>query len=644
MLNINEEDIDRLTEVFYLILKGRKPSPVSLPDDYLDNEIKQLTSYVNQFLEEFDNATDLIYAISKGDLDVEAPRGNILFVHSIKSLQANLKHLTWKTQQIAKGDFTHEVDFMGDFSLAFNSMIRQLKESFDALSKSESSALTLLEELQKKINELASTRRAMLNIMEDIQEAKKEAENATKAKSEFLANMSHEIRTPMNSILGFLELSLEDSHLPKSHRNNLTTAHNSAKSLLTLINDILDVSKLESGRLELENKAFDLQEMMDDTFLIFEIKCREKGLTLSCNIHPDLPLYLTGDWTRLRQIIINLLGNALKFTKSGGISVRIDPFLEADISQMLHFAVSDTGIGIPSEKLDTIFDPFIQAESSTSRRFGGTGLGTTISKQLVELMGGKIWAESEPGKGSTFHFTVNMEPADREQLPVKKKQTQMNTNPLQNSLNNFRVLIAEDLEENIMLARLRLKQAGYFVMEARNGIEAVAAYENENPDIILMDIHMPEMNGLEAALKIRELETALEQPIPIIALTASVMKEEQKKCLDAGMDCVVGKPIDFEKLFTVMDEQLSVSSEQLTVSTNSFSKASTDNCSLTPVDCKKGLQIWQNPKVYQKALENFCRKYKNAGEEIMHLLESGDREGAFSIAHALKGISGNICA
>ncbi len=243
---------------------------------------------------------------------------------------------------------------------------------------------------------------------EALRNAKEAAEAASRTKSEFLANMSHEIRTPMNSVLGFLELAMEYPLLP-SPQNYLNTAHNSAKSLLTLINDILDVSKLESGRLELENSPFDLIQMTEDTLRVFKIRAMEKGLSLSFETPHDLPRYFVGDSSRVRQIIVNLVGNAVKFTEKGEIRVAV---FAPDRKNMLHFSVSDTGIGIPADRLDKIFDPFTQADASTTRRFGGTGLGTTISRQLAELMGGKIWAESEEGKGSTFHFTVCMEQTD----------------------------------------------------------------------------------------------------------------------------------------------------------------------------------------------------------------------------------------
>jgi len=471
-------------------------------------------------------------------------------------------------------------------------------------------------------------------VEEELYKAKEAAENASRIKSEFLANMSHEIRTPMNSVLGFLSLVIENPALPEFLKKNLFTAQNSAKSLLTLINDILDVSKLESGRFDLENKAFYLPQLIKDTFKAFEVTCREKGLHLSWNIHPDLHPYYTGDSIRLRQIITNLAGNAVKFTRHGGVSLNISP---ADGEDMLLFSISDTGIGISPDKISSIFAPFTQADSSTSRRFGGTGLGTTISKQFAELMGGRIWAESEPGKGSIFHFTVRMKPADKPAEEDDESQVIACILPL-------RILLAEDIEANIMLAKIRLEQQKHKVIAARNGIEAVYEFEREKPDIILMDVQMPKMDGLEATRKIRELEAGSDNHTPVIALTASIMKEERELYMSAGMDAVVGKPVNFDELYKVMEKL--VCKEQLTFNRKNLSEPLADNRSLSSVNCidiAEGIQLWHNEKAYHKALLQFCGNYGNAGDEIRHLLKNGDRQGAFAIAHALKGVSGNLC-
>jgi len=323
-----------------------------------------------------------------------------------------------------------------------------------------------------------------------------------------------------------------------------------------------------------------------------------------------------------------------------------------ETEEMLHFAVSDTGIGIPADRLEKIFEPFTQVDGSTARKFGGTGLGTTISRQLAQLMGGKIWVESEEGKGSTFHFTVCMKPCDH--MPDARQES-----PARLSGPSLRVLIAEDLEENMMLARIRLKQAGHTVIEARNGREAVNIFQKEAPDIILMDVHMPEMDGLEAAQQIRKLEQCeksrgntgdCENHVPIIALTASVMKQEQRECMDAGMDAVAGKPVDFPRLLAEMERLMSKSGRNPQPDTQ---RKITNDCKeksgkpLFPILCKgvdiaKGLENWQNEKIYFRTLLTFCQNYENAADKIQELLARDSRDEAYRLAHSLTGVAGNL--
>jgi two-component system sensor histidine kinase EvgS len=479
--------------------------------------------------------------------------------------------------------------------------------------------------------------------------ARKEAEHANKIKTEFLANMSHEIRTPMNSVLGFLGLTLDDPGLSKSQRSNLSTAHHSANALLAVIDDILDVSKLESGKLELSERSFDLSGMVRDTLHSLDVKARDKGLRLFIEIHPGISKYYVGDPDRLRQILLNLAGNAVKFTEKGWIKVSVVPWKEKGL---LHFTVSDTGIGIPSERLGTIFDPFTQADSSTSRRYGGTGLGTTISKQLVELMGGKIWAESEEDTGSIFQFTVQMEATG--QKPDDEIRGHSGEEKSSNMLSRcFRLLLAEDIEANIMLVKTRLEKQGHTVIVARNGREAVDLFgQNRDIDAILMDIHMPEMDGLEATLKIREKETC-EQPsvshrLPIIALTASVMKEEQDLFMKAGMDTIIGKPIDFDKLLETLEGLIPGKKEIASVAENRRSIRFRASESESPfpdiegVNTCKGLRTWQDSTAYADALICFSLDYRDAADRISRLLEQGGTGEVHQIAHALKGVSGNL--
>ncbi|MFC1745149.1 PAS domain S-box protein [Candidatus Riflebacteria bacterium] len=485
---------------------------------------------------------------------------------------------------------------------------------------------------------------------EQLRLAKGEAEAASTAKSEFLANMSHEIRTPMNSVLGFLGLTLEDPVIPEKHLKNLKIANNSAKSLLSLINDILDVNKLESGKLDLEEKPFNLTQMVKETLQTLQIKTLEKGLLLEHSIHAELGGNFIGDPFRLRQIITNLVGNAIKFTEQGSITLNVVP---ADEEKMLHFTIADTGIGIPAERLDKIFESFTQADASTTRRFGGTGLGTTISSQLVELMHGKIWVESEAGKGSKFHFTVRMpatEKKDDTQADTMHRLLSGSTLPLRRR--SFRILLADDIPENITLATIRLKQHGHTVITAANGLEAVEQFKKGHIDLILMDIQMPQMDGLEATKKIRELENNTGNHIPIIALTASVMKNELAKYVSGGMDATACKPIDFPDLFATIEKVVPeevgkmITREAPVISTEPEIQPQVQpECpipQLTGIDVRKGLASWQDPEVYVDALRSFIEKHKGVVQKITNLIGKGDLEGAYRVTHAMKGLTGNL--
>jgi len=394
---------------------------------------------------------------------------------------------------------------------------------------------------------------------EAVQQARLRAEAADRAKTVMLANMSHEIRTPMSGIIGFADL-LAATPLSSGQQDYVENIRSSAYALLALINDILDLSKIEAGRLELESAPVDLKRLVEDAVGLLAVRAAEKHLRLVFTIDPSAPAAILSDSARLRQVLVNLLGNAAKFTDRGGVSLSVAATMEKDGSHRIDFAVSDTGPGIPAEHRERIFESFRQVDASISRKFGGTGLGLAICRSIVQQMGGAIEVESRVGSGSTFRFWIPARAVARSEVAAVRKPGIAGARS--SGLAPLRVLVAEDNPVNRKLAQAVLRELGYQPDFALNGVEALDRIAVHDYDVVLMDVQMPEMDGLEATRRIRREHPAERQP-RIVAMTAAAFPEDRKLCLDAGMDDYVSKPMNMEELIAALG-RVPAASRQLT--------------------------------------------------------------------------------
>ena len=433
----------------------------------------------------------------------------------------------------------------------YKSSVAELELSYknEALIRDLTDASSSLEKLNDNLKDEILHGK---EIEAELKEAKEKAEKMSQAKGEFLANMSHEIRTPMNGVIGTLQL-LEDTPLNKDQHEFVNTAHKSADALLAILNDILDLSKIEAGKLSFEKIAFDFNQIIRDIVILHSLKSEQQGVVLSQQIDDALPAALIGDPTRLRQVIVNLVSNALKFTREGEVKISVDVLKKNTDSVDVKVTVSDTGIGIPQSALDTLFNAFTQADGSTTRKYGGTGLGLAIVSQLVDMMGGSLGVESEEGAGSSFWFTANYPLTDEAcEIDEVAKQDSRSL-PL-----SAKVLLVEDNPINQMVAQKLLEKVGLKAVLADNGVEALKVLRQQSFDLVLMDCQMPEMDGFDATREIRKLDirALYDQHLPIVAMTANVMSGDRERCLEVGMDDYVGKPVQRDKLEAVLRKWL----------------------------------------------------------------------------------------
>ncbi|OZG73920.1 hypothetical protein BTA51_09055 [Hahella sp. CCB-MM4] len=463
-----------------------------------------------------------------------------------------------------------------------------------------------------------------IEMEQDLIRAKERAEQAAISRAAFLANMSHEIRTPMNAIIGFSDVLMETPLSDEQHQF-ISTIGSSARSLLRVLNDVLDSAKLDKGKLEIHHTNFSLTQEVDLVISTLALQASRKGLDLCVSISSEIKGYYIGDPDRIRQVLTNIVGNAIKFTDHGRIDVTIEPSHKNHVL----FQIADTGIGMTPQQLEHIFDPFTQADASTSRRFGGSGLGTTISKQLVELMGGSMQVTSELDVGTCFEFTLPLQPGEE----AKQQETEHST-----QLPPLKILVVDDIQQNIDLLTLILSKGCHQIIPAKDGQEAFQCWEQDSPDVILMDIQMPVMDGLSACRAIRQAEKIKKlKETPIIAITASVLVDDQLAARNAGMNGFAAKPVEVGELSYEIARVLGINTTKplTSVKTRTIDPLHT-------IDIEKGLRLWGERSVLIREIQQYLEHWALKKQRLFNALKDHNSEVLQNEAHALRGVSGNL--